>query len=78
MSEANGLTSQLSTLNLHQEKSHQCAIFLANPQILLYLCIRSIYRRERGGDRGAIEEVESILSKRQYKSININYYEKVM
>ena len=23
---------------LHQEKSHQCAIFLAHPQILLYLC----------------------------------------
>ena len=33
--------------------------------------------RKDGGGRGSIEEMENILSKRLYKSININYYEKV-
>ena len=40
----------------------------------LVLCLSL---RKDGGGRGSIEEMESILSKRQYKSININYYEKV-
>ena len=47
---------------------------LAYDLLLISQAVRLSLRKD-GGGRRPIEEMESILSKRQYKSVNINYYE---